>query len=240
MLGRNSQPFRVQHDAHRRHHRLEIQQRLALAHQYDIRLLAVSLEWRRRPYLRSGRRNLSGLCREPYLFLFAPRVSARFLERQQHLRQNFSRCQVANQSELRREAEVAIHRTARLRGNTDRLPPFARHEHSFHRSGLLQAACSFSSALLCVLCVKFLFFLGCGQTEQIPHRSIRRRKPLLHFRQGNARFPRQPLPQCRRKIRNLRHIKFSFCIQRVINLLRAECRLTERHAEFAQLFFRFA
>ena len=38
MLWRNSHPFRVQHNPQRRHHWLEIQQRLALPHQHDIGL----------------------------------------------------------------------------------------------------------------------------------------------------------------------------------------------------------
>src|SRR6266436_4029330 len=137
---------------------------------------------------------------------------------------------------------MAIHRAPRLRGNANRLPPLARHEHRFHRSGPLQAACACSSVLLCalcVLCVKFFTFFGAAQTKQIPHRAVRRRKSLLHFRQRDARFFRESLPQRRRKIRNLRYIKFSFSVQRMINLRPAKRRLPQRRAIFAQLFFRF-
>src|SRR5207249_409260 len=91
MLRRNPHALRVQEDAHCRHHRLEIQQRLALPHQHNI-----------------------GLRRELCFVL---------LQRQQNLRQNFSGGQVANQSQLRRKAKMAIHSASRLRRNTNRLPP---------------------------------------------------------------------------------------------------------------------
>src|SRR6266700_7441085 len=141
---------------------------------------------------------------------------------------------------------MASHGGTGLGGNANRLPPLARHEHRFHRGRPLQAARFFFSALLCVLCALcelcveiFVFFHG-SQAKQIPHRSIRRRKPLLHLGKRNPRFFSEPLPQRRGKIRNLRYIKFSLRIQAMINLRPAKRRLTKRHAELAQLFLRFS
>ena len=89
-------------------------------------------------------------------------------ERQQDLRQNFSCGQIPNQSELRREAKMAIHGAACLRGNADRLPSLARHEHRFHRCRLPQAARLFFSALLCALCVLCELCVKCFDFFRIP------------------------------------------------------------------------
>jgi len=63
---------------------------------------------------------------------------------------------------------------------------------------------------------------------------------MLHLRQSDTHFLAQLFPQRRGKIRNLRHIKFSFGVQRMINLRSAKRRLAQRHTECAQFFFRFA
>src|SRR6267378_2963662 len=116
---------------------------------------------------------------------------------------------------------MAIYSTSCLRGNANRLPSLARHEHRFHRSRPRQ------------------FLLAAWEPEQITHRTIGRCESLLHLRQDDPRFFGQPLAQGRWQIRNLSYIKFSFRVQRMINLRPTKRRLTERHAEFPQLFFRF-
>src|SRR5437016_8288253 len=117
---------------------------------------------------------------------------------------------------------MAIHRATGLRRNADRLPPLAGHEYGLRRSWRRQ-----------------LFFVW-WQREQISQRTIRRGKSLLYLWKRNSRLFRKPLPQRRRKIRDLHHVKFSFRVQRVINLRSAVCRLAHRRAERLQFFLWFA
>ncbi len=60
-----------------------------------------------------------------------------FLERDQDLPDDFSRREIADQSQLRRQAEMAIDRAAGLRRNANRLAAFARHEDGLDLRGLL-------------------------------------------------------------------------------------------------------
>src|SRR5580692_373597 len=203
MPRRNGHSRVVQQNAHGRHHRFIVQQRLALPHQYNVRSR-----------------------REPLLVL---------LERQQDLRQNFSSRQIANQTELRRHAKLAIHGASRLRRNTNRLPPVARHKHRLDRCRAQRPS------LLCVLsdlCRKCLF--PGSQLKQIPNRSVGRYKSLFDDRQRNPRFLREFFSQTRRQIRHRPKIEFSLRIQRVIDLPAAIGRLAHPHTYFPKLVFRFS
>src|SRR5208282_4770736 len=127
----------------------------------------------------------------------------------------------------------------RLRRNTNRLPPLARHKHCLHGSSPQR----FSPLRdLCALCVKIPIphLRGLSQRKQIPHRPICRSKPLLNNRQTNRRLRSQTRPQTRRQIRHLRYVKFPLRIQRMVYLPASIRRLSHRHAHLAQLFFRFS
>ena len=78
-----------------------------------------------------------------------------FFQGEQHLGHNFARGQIANQPELRRQAELAIHRATGLRGNANRLPALAGHEYRFDRRGASRG----------------LVFAD-GQRKQIAHRPV--------------------------------------------------------------------
>jgi hypothetical protein len=166
-----------------------------------------------------------------------------FLQREQHLRQNLASRQIANQSQLRRQAELAIHRATRLRGNTNGLPPLAGHKNRFHRRRPYRS--SLLRTLLCALCVLcgesvLLRSLSTRQRKQIPHRSIRRRILLPHHRQRDPRLMRQTFAKRRRQVGHLRHVELPFPVQRMVNLPTAKSRFTQRLTKFAQLVFRFA
>ena len=94
----------IEQDAHGGHRRVIIEQRLALAHQHDVRL----------------RRELLAI----------------FLERHENLPHDFARREIADQSQLRGEAEMAIDGASGLRRNANRLAAFARHEDGFDLRGL--------------------------------------------------------------------------------------------------------
>ena len=95
------QAVRVAHHAQRFHQRLEIQKGLARAHAYEVR---------------AARR------------LHAVAVSV--IECDDDLFDNFAGGQIAQQAELRRQAESALQRTARLRRETNRVTPLFRNEDS--------------------------------------------------------------------------------------------------------------
>ena len=65
------------------------------------------------------------------------KVFAIFFERNQNLPDNFSRREVADQSQLRGQAKMAIDGAARLRRNANRLAAFLGHEDGFDLRGLL-------------------------------------------------------------------------------------------------------
>src|SRR6266481_2868992 len=213
MLRRKPHALHIQQDPQRPHHALKIQQRLALPHQHHIcprrqparfffSYVAVAVR---------GGRFFHGL------ILLASLLH--LLQRHQNLRHHLPRRQIPDQSQLRRQAKLAIHRATRLCRNTNRLPPLARHEHCFHRRQLLHQ----------------LFFLR-QQPEQIPHRRIRRNVSLPHCRQSNLCLALQFLPQRRRQIAPPLNRKLPLRIQPVINLVRTVSRFAQPLAVRLKLF----
>src|SRR5690242_4046462 len=204
MLRRKPYAFRIQQNSHRRHHIFEIQQRLALPHQHHIRsrrqsgrLLLVAAAFQ-------GGRFFSRCDLRHCLPL------SHLLQRQQHLRHHFSRRQIPDQSQLRRQAKLAVHSAACLRRNANRLPSLARHEHRFHCRRLLQQ-----------------FFFLRRQSKQIPHRSIRRHIPLPHRRQSDRCLSLQLLPQRRRQIAPPLGRELPLRVQPVIKLVRTISRFPQ-------------
>ena len=124
----------IEQNAHGGHRRVIVEQRLALAHQHDVRL----------------RRELLAI----------------FLERDQDLPHDFARREIADQPQLRGEAEMAIDGASRLRRNANRLAPFARHEDGLDLRGL--------------------FIFAAADREKIADRSIHGRKPADDARRRDA------------------------------------------------------
>ncbi len=58
-------------------------------------------------------------------------LPAVFFQCDKHLAHDFSRREIADQSQLRGQAKVAVHSAAGLRGNANRLATIAGHEHGF-------------------------------------------------------------------------------------------------------------
>ena len=100
---RNGDAFGIEKKAESSGDVVEIEERLALAHEDDV---GVGLE----------------------------RVFV-FFERDENLRDDFARRQIADEAELRGEAELAVDGAASLRGDTDGLAAVARHEHGFDAGG---------------------------------------------------------------------------------------------------------
>ena len=64
------------------------------------------------------------------------KLLAIFLQRDQHLPDDFARREIADQAQLRGQAKMAIHGAARLRRNANRLAAFPGHEDGFDLRGL--------------------------------------------------------------------------------------------------------
>src|SRR5215471_4344373 len=148
----------------------------------------------------------------------SPFAFLHFRQWQQHLRDNLAGAQIADQPQLRREAELTIDRTSSLRRNANRLPTLARHEHRFHGRGF--APC--------------LVFLR-AEAEEIAHGPVRRYISLPHRGQRDAGLGRQLLSQRRRETGHPRQVEIPLGIQRVINLRAAISRLPKRLAIGAKL-----
>ena len=118
--------------------------------------------------LSRGMKQRLALAHQHYVGLGRQRVFV-FAQWQMYLRDNFAGCEIADQAQLRRHAELAVHRAAGLRRNTDRLPVFARHEDSFHRRRLAVLAVRTCSA---------------GESEKVADRAVLREIALLYFRQS--------------------------------------------------------
>src|SRR5260370_39050591 len=135
---------------------------------------------------------------------------------------------MADQPQRGGKPKLATPRAPRLRGNANRLATVARHERRLDTS---RASVLRRAPRLLERCTRIFFVFRIVQRKQIAHRAVLRSIALSPRWQGDLCFRRQALPERRRKVCHLLHIKFALSVERMINLPAAIGGLTERLAK---------